>query len=458
MKDIPYEKLIPVAQLLLDTQNPRLPEIQESQHDAIKSMLRVQGDRILFMAQHLVENGPSRTNLLIATPSEDEDEPDAFTVLDGNRRVTALKLLESPSLGEGVLGSSSMRKIRKLAMQFDEHPITELRCVVYANRDEADPWIELIHRGAAGGAGLVEWDGQVAARFDARKGHKPIALQVLDYVKEKARLSDSTRQLINDGKFPITTLARLIGTPYVRKKLGINREDGQIVTQYPEVEVLKGLTRVIEDLGSGNWTVSRLKNQDQRIDYINGFDKSDLPDVAMVLPQPYHLGEQPKSTTGGESGADEGTRRPSIPRKRSSLIPKDCRLAISHHRVNKIYTELKKLNLDEFPNAGAVMFRVFVELSLDSYLEHKAGWPEQQIHGSHLAQKLSAVAKHLEDKGVMTTNELAPVKRAAGGQTLLAASIKTMHGYVHNRHFTPVPIDLKIAWDELQLFIEKMWA
>jgi hypothetical protein len=58
----------------------------------------------------------------------------------------------------------------------------------------------------------------------------------------------------------------------------------------------------------------------------------------------------------------------------------------------------------------------------------------------------------------MTQNELAPVRRAAGGQTLLAASIKTMHGYIHNRHFTPIPSELKTAWDELQLFMEKIWV
>src|SRR5690349_11562026 len=103
MESTPYDKIIDVSLLLLDNINPRLPDIQETQHDAIKSMIKVQGDRVMGMAQHLVQYGPSRTNLLIVIPSEDEDEPDAFQVLDGNRRVTAIKLLESPSLAEGIL-------------------------------------------------------------------------------------------------------------------------------------------------------------------------------------------------------------------------------------------------------------------------------------------------------------------------------------------------------------------
>lgn len=458
MQQTPYDKTIDVSLLLLDNINPRLPDIQESQHDAIKSMIKVQSDRVMGMAQHLVKYGPSRTNLLIVIPSEDEDEPDAFQVLDGNRRLTAIKLLESPSLAEGILSSTSMQKLRKLSTEFQKKPIKELRCTVYADRAEADPWIELIHRGTSEGAGLVAWDGQVGARYDARKGNKPVRLQVLDYVREKARLSDGTRQLIDDGKFPITTLDRLIGTPYVRKKLGIEREDGQIVTQFPEEEVLKGLTRIVEDLGSGTWTVSKLKSQDQRIDYINDFDKADLPDSSKALPRTFHLGEQPKTPAGGTNGASGGSRRPGQSRNRNSLIPNGCRLNIAHHRLHKIYTELKKPLLNELPNANAVMFRVFVELSLDTYLEDKMTWGEQQIQNSHLAQKLNAVATHLESNGVMTQNELAPVRRAAGGQTLLAASIKTMHGYIHNRHFTPIPSELKTAWDELQLFMEKIWV
>lgn len=458
MEQTPYDKTIPVALLLLDSTNPRLPDIQETQHEAIKSMVKVQGDRVLGMAQHLVKYGPSRTNLLIVIPSEDEDEPDAFQVLDGNRRLTAIKILEAPSLAEGILPSASLQKLRKLATQYEANPITELRCTVYADRAEADPWVELIHRGTSQGAGLVEWDGQVGARYDARKGNKPIRLQVLDYVREKAKLSDGTRQLINDGKFPITTLDRLLGTPYVRKKLGIEREDGHIVTQFPEEEVLKGLTRIVEDLGSGTLTVSKLKSQDQRIDYINGFDKADLPDGGKTLPRTFHLGEQPKLAAGGTNGASGGGKRSGQSRNRSSLIPKDCRLNIAHHRVHKIYTELKKPILEDYPNAGAVMLRVFVELSVDTYVEEKLKWPEQQMRNSDLAHKLSGVANDLENKGAMTQNELAPIRRAIAGQTLLAAAIKTMHGYVHNRHFSPVASELKTAWDELQLFIEKMWA
>lgn len=57
----------------------------------------------------------------------------------------------------------------------------------------------------------------------------------------------------------------------------------------------------------------------------------------------------------------------------------------------------------------------------------------------------------------MTQQQLLPIRNAAGGETLLAASVRTLHGYIHNKHFSPVPSELRTAWDNLQPFIENLW-
>jgi len=457
MKRTPSLETIAISQLLLDTSNPRLPDIQKSQQDAIRVMTRAQGEKIVTLAEHLVGNGPNPASLSIVMPASDDEE--MYYVLDGNRRITALKLLEAPTLAEGILQGAELRRLRQSAAQFEQNPIAQLHCVVVADRDESDIWIPLIHRGQQQGAGLVEWDGQVAARYDARRSKKPTtaALQVLDFVKERASLSNETLRRIEDGKFPITSLSRLINTPYVRNKLGLEISGGNVMTIYPEGEVLKGLTRVVEDLGSGTTTVSDIKKQKQRIDYINGLGTLELSDATKVLDRKYPLGLSPREGTSRGTGTRSRPQgRPT--RARSSLIPADCKLVIAPHRIRRIYNELKRLNVDEHPNATAVMLRVFIELSLDHYLDKKIGWPEPQIDNSFLAQKLTAAANHLASKAMMTNAQLEPVIKAASGQTLLAASVKTIHAYIHNRFFSPVASELKIAWDDLQPFIEKLWT
>lgn len=301
------EASIPISQLLLDIKNPRFPEIEGNQRDAIRAMVQIQGEKIIALANHILDNGPNPANLLIVMPAT--NDAGNFVVLDGNRRFTALKLLETPTLIEGVLNGKALQRLKRMSSTYKKQPLTEMRCIVFNSRDEADTWIQLTHRGYQSGAGLVEWDGQVAARYDSRKGDKSAALQVLDFVKDKAPLSEKTRAKIKAGKFPITNLERLINTPYVRKKLGIDVQEDKVVTSLPDEEVLKGLARVIEDLGSGEVTVSNIKSQAQRIDYINSLNHTDLPqaDSASGTLQP--LGATVAS--GNEAGRTPVAAKPS---------------------------------------------------------------------------------------------------------------------------------------------------
>jgi hypothetical protein len=401
-----------------------------------------------------VNNGPNPASLSIVMPSEEGEGK--YDVLDGNRRVAALRLLEDPSLAEGILSSKAVERLRQLSTDFASDPITELSCVVVADRDEADTWIQLIHRGEKQGAGLVEWDGQVAARYDARKGSKSVALQVLDFVRGRAALSETARERIDSGKFAITNLSRLLNTPDVRSKLGVEKDAGKALTYHPDDEVLKGLTRIVEDIGNRTITVSDIKSQAQRIQYINSFEATELPDPATKMDTPEPLGEAESKKKAERSTKPAGKR--SAPARRSTLIPKSCILTIAQPRINRLYHELKRLRIDSFPNAGAVLLRVFVELSVVHYLEHEKGWPEQQIRGSYLAQKLTATANDLVQKGMMTSGQVAPIHKAAGGQTLLASSVRTMHGYVHSKYFSPTASELTIAWDDFQPFLENLWS
>ncbi|MEA5447137.1 hypothetical protein VB780_01050 [Leptolyngbya sp. CCNP1308] len=477
--------LIEVSQLLLDPENPRLTSVQANSHDAIRAMTELQGERVIALAEHLLENGTNPASLMMVMPSEVDGN--LFYVLDGNRRLTALKLLESPLLAEGILNKKGLQILKKLSDRFEKTPITRVACVVFESRNEADPWIELIHRGLNRGAGMLAWDGQVGARYDERKrGHKDIGLQLLDFIKDQDILSENTQKKIEDGKFPITTFNRLLSTRYVRNKIGIEKQKEDVVFLFPKDEITKGLSRVIEDLASGEKTVSDLKKQKDRIDYINTFDSDDLPQEGLALAQPTSLeqfNQQPdaqstndpaKDQTGtgeqkgnvSETVEPESSSKPLLGRQgyqstpfpnRSTLIPKSCKITITQRRVNDLFKELKRMDLTNFPNSGAVMLRVFIELSLDHFVEEKIGWDEQQTGNSKLKDKLNKVAQFMEENEIMTRNELAPIRKAATGDGMLAASVKSMNQYVHNRYYSPIASELVVTWDNFQVFIQNIW-
>ena len=67
----------------------------------------------------------------------------------------------------------------------------------------------------------------------------------------------------------------------------------------------------------------------------------------------------------------KGHLKKSIPTQRKTLIPNNCIIRISNPKANKIYDELKKIDVRSFVNCAAVTLRVFLELSVDTFIEKK---------------------------------------------------------------------------------------
>lgn len=479
------ERQVSLKNLLVDQNNPRLSDKYDNQNDTIQSMIKLQGEKLVELAKHIIEYGFNPTDIPLVSPSKDKNN--MFDVLDGNRRVTTLKLLERPELAAEMLSISLYQHLVELSVAFKKEPMTSIKCIIFDSREDADVWIQLNHRGENKGAGLVKWDGQVAARYDAIHSDKSSELQILDFAKEHANLSPTTQEKINNGKFPITTLERLIGSPEIRNKLGIEIKDKIVYTQFPDTEVSKGLTKVLNDLGEEKYTVSKLKSIDQRKEYIASFSSEELPnfDRKNVVTNPLDIKydilikerelTSPKNVIDGNLSLDiqnelsdthlpiknksSNTTKPKGNQSsRKTLIPRQYNLTISQHRISNIYKELKKTNINDYPNASTVLFRVFVELSLDYFIDKKiTDWSEEQKKNTKMKDKLTKVCEFMKKQEILTDSELTPVRKAASGQTFLHLSVNSMNAYVHCRHVSPVASEMIVGWDDLQGFIQKLW-
>ena len=94
MKTNYLEQTINVSDIYLDQSNPRFPPVT-SQREAIQVMLKDQGDKIITLASDIYQNGLNPSSKLILFI-----EGDKYIDGDGNRRLTALKILETPSLAD----------------------------------------------------------------------------------------------------------------------------------------------------------------------------------------------------------------------------------------------------------------------------------------------------------------------------------------------------------------------
>ena len=154
--------------------------------------------------------------------------------------------------------------------------------------------------------------------------------------------------------------------------------------------MLKGLTQIVKDLLDPNFKVKKIYTKDDRRDYLNSFPPEMKPNIGVKSARPWQFTKTGTTTTHAGKTASS---KPN-PKDRKHLIPKTCVLKINNPKLNSIYHELQKIDLHKFTNAGAVLFRVFIELSLDSYIEtHNLTTVSKD---STLLMKVTEVSSHME--------------------------------------------------------------
>src|SRR5580704_4155085 len=354
-------KNLKIDQFELDVVNPRISKA-ESQRQAMQGIIDDQDAKLGNLAESIAQDGLNPMDRLLVLKSDTANGK--YTVLEGNRRAAALKILKNPAVLTGLdVPASLQKKLERVAKDFDPQTVEPIACFEVSTRGEGNSWIEQRHTGEDEGRGIVRWSGVAASRF---RGREP-ALQALDFVRQHGGLTDEQKNEI-EGRFPITTLDRLLSTPAVRSKLGFEITDGKLLTKLPPEEAIKPLRRMVLDLAGKEWNVTKLKLKPQQLDYVSGFDPADRPNTSKTTTtlRPVE-GFSEADFAGGTKPAKKKSKSGSkTPRK--TVVPKGCRLNIGNPKIEEIYNELRTLLLEKHPHAIAVLLRVFLETSVDDYL------------------------------------------------------------------------------------------
>lgn len=491
-------RTVPISKLVLDQSNARLGDIQPDQQTTAAALAKQLGPQLAELAKHILQHGLDPTALLAITP---EGAPAGkYRVIEGNRRTLTLKALHDPSIVQSAgLSPVTMNKLAGLAAEFADSPINEIDCTVFDRESEAATWITLRHTGANGGVGLVSWNSNEIDRYRSRHLEDNLRNpggQVIDFVDSFVPPDPLAKNRI------ITTVLRLVLDPDVRQRLGINIVDKVVYSYYPASEVLKGLFAVVDDLRSERIKVTDVYLKEPRIEYINNIEADRLPNRSTRFEPPVPLSaltstvNQDPSTADTSSkedstltNSDSGTvdyRRQSTEqadahkpydtrsngapnnqagakksrakpeRQRPTVIPSNCNLWITAGRINSIYRELQKLEVEKFPNAASVLIRVFLELTVDDRLKNYSLLPEIVVLNTPLAKKLRTLADHLFKTSAISEQIKRTVHKVADGASV-SASIVTLHQYVHNEFTYPSASEVRRSWDEIEPFMTAMW-
>lgn len=480
-------KNINITNLLLNPTNPRHNPV-EHQTECIEAIVVDQREKLIALAQHIIEYGMNPIDFILVKP-----EGKQWVVREGNRRVTALKLLNEPQLTP-----KQFPKIKKAFTELnkiiDKSIFKNIPCASLTDEDKINEWVRLKHTGQNEGAGTVGWDGLQTSRFRGIVEGKPDArIAFLDYLSSLPSLPSGLGEKIYSIKK--TNFDRLMGDPDVRNFLGVKVKDNQFFVDNNVIS--KALLLVLTDLASGKLSVGKIYHKEDREEYINKINQKlekdesdkDLPqnedeetpdnnksrseDVDTekteneaeddVNPENNDVDDETDKEVEDEPGNSDSKskkktkRPPSYPINRKTLVPSHHKLTISQSRLLKIFNELKTLSVDDYPNAVSVLFRAFMEMSADQYIEDKKMTNGKLNVDSKLSVKIDSIATHMIENKILTEHQLRAIRQMTSSPSQ-TQSIKTFHSYVHNKNVTPSSTDLKSAWDDVWMFIEKIWS
>ena len=430
-----------IDDLKLDPINPRIEE-QDSQLETLQSVIDDQGSKLGELTEDIALNGLSPMDRFLVI----KDKDGKYIALEGNRRTAALKILQNPEILKDLEIPDALRgKLVKAASKADASKLEPIDSAEVKSRTEAHRWIKLRHTGENSGRGIVNWNAVQSARFSDSK-MKP----VIDFIN----MAGGDQPIVGP-KFPITSLERLLENPDVRKTLGIEISDGRFQSKVPAAEIAKPLLKMAKDLADKTIKVDDIKTKAQQKNYIEGFAKNELPKTGTTS-KPTKFSELTKKLPA-KAKSSSTTKSPTLKKKRSKLIPSTFKAPISHPKLSSLASDLTKLSVQSYPIPVAVCLRVFVEGTIDVYmdtfnlLQHNAGGK-----GPTLSQKIEIVNTDFKTR-YPAQKKLANAAKAKLCLPDSVISTTRLHEFVHNTEFFPSVNDLLTAWDSIEKWMAQLW-
>lgn len=447
-------KNIKITNLFLDVENYRF-EKQNSQLEAIGKMINKDKEKLYNLAEDILNVGLNPTDKPLVIKGAEDNQ---YIVLEGNRRITTLKLLSNPDLIPDDYVSLRKRFVKLLTERHKDIPLY-VDCVVCADRMEADVWIKRKHAKGLNGIGVEQWNSQQKQRFDERTiGKASDVIQVLTLLNDSESVDQQIKLKLPDLKS--TNLQRLLADPYVRTSLGITKKDGRLYSVIDRTTMLSGLVDIVKCLMNPDFVVGDIYNKANRKTFIdNLFSQQGTP---------ISRGQKEDEWSFLEKSNNVNNVKPHKPslevvntgNARTTIIPRKFKLPITNKRIACVFDELSKLSLKTYTNTIAVMVRIFLELSVDYYLEVFGLIKEDKLtacsSGQDLNTKVSNVINHMYNTNKLTKDLSKGIRTEIKDQNS-PLSVESLNAYVHNFRFTPKPQSLAISWDNMQPFFEILW-
>jgi len=458
------DKTAQVISLQLDPKNPRIPELGKSPSQREIAAELIRHDDAYDLARSIAEQGYFPTETLIATKERGE-----LVILEGNRRLTALKCLLSPAFAP----EDYEKRFHLLQSKADLESIRKVRISIAPSRELAVPIIIARHTTS----GIQRWETAQQAKFvatlvspdmtidDVAKHYGISRSDVVNAVKLHTLYQiactldlpdDILTQVRNPRRFSMSTLERLANSSKVPEFLGTTFDDSGLLQGRIAVdEFKKGYSRIISDIATGKTSSRDLNTSRQIEEYLAGFgrDKPNLKtkgsfNTLSLLPKGQVL---PK--------AQPRTKPKRKVKPSSSIIPRGFNCSVSSPRINDVFRELKGMRVEGYENCTGVMLRILIELATSNYLEitkkikplldaaNKKNKPKDW--SPTLRQMLSLLLRDPDLQQEISRSAIKVLARATTNDNH-PLSLDSLDQFVHNRLEVPTAKELRNFWAQFE--------
>jgi hypothetical protein len=442
-----------VDSIRLDKQNPRLPEdmLDESQRSIIYYL--IEEFKILDIAKSIAKNGFFINEFPIAAK-----EGKNFVVVEGNRRITALKLLRNPDLAP----PRKKHTYTRLAENIDVNQWKKLPMYIAPSRDAVlpiliarhgsemtSPWQRIMKMRFLAGDVLrgVSYE-EIADRYSVPISEvrtAAITMLVREMVRE-ADIEDDIRDKYLSEKFQTSTLTRFMETSSFIKKTGLQVNGAALQYEIPKDEFLQIILRMFKDIAGE--TITARNDVDDRRKYLSG------------IFQEITSGRKEKNTFEAEQIESEPEKqepRKPKPRKRvEKLIADTSVFNTGLLKLNELIIEGQKMSVGAYPNASALLIRTILDLAVQRLYEINGAMSEtldQNGHTIGLTKRINNLHSRHADWFENDTI-CKKFRRFVAKDNESFVHIETLNDYVHGDYGRPTTDGLRNFWSQIEPLIE----
>ena len=368
-----------VSTLQLDVNNPRIRYSNENLNQTQIMKLLIENEKIYDLAKKISEEG-----YFVGEEPIICIENEKKVVLEGNRRVASLKLLQNPKKYLSTAKANVLlRNIVENKIPIDDYKI---RCHIAPNRLQANPIIYERHKGDA----VKRWetgnqysfvsdmywkDGlsvdDICEVLNETRGNVLKTIKIYNLFKEAQSILDKESIHINTDNFNLTNLERFCNVEEAKRFLGIsfNNDNGDLIIKLPEEEFEKRVVVAFNELLNAE-SFSRQYNTTGEIEsLIKDLEKSPNVDMSVGLDENTTRSSE-VDRQDLEAAKNKITKRRK--NKKSSfdnyVIPRDKEIFFDNNKLDTLFAELRGLTNDK-QYAFSVLLRTYLEQSLYYFIE-----------------------------------------------------------------------------------------